>query len=297
MKRWFAYILSFGITAIAIGGTLYFFMKTPVTDIPLPEYETVDDAVSQTSIKKKTDSIEPGQDEAEYAKQYHQALQLGDEGRYEEARNILKNMIQTAPHLSFVSRVQQLLWDINVKLLLSPDLESDWVKYYEIKRGDSVYVIAKKFGTTIDLILEINDIKDGKIYPKQKLKIIPGTFSILIDKSLNQLTLSLDNEVIKVYSVGTGKDNNTPTGDFKIVNKIKEPTWHTKGKVIPYGNPDNLLGTRWMGFDIKGYGIHGTWDKDSIGKQSSDGCVRLRNEEVEELFKIVPVGTSTTVVD
>jgi lipoprotein-anchoring transpeptidase ErfK/SrfK len=46
---------------------------------------------------------------------------------------------------------------------------------------------------------------------------------------------------------------------------------------------------------VKGYGIHGTWDKDSIGKAESAGCIRLRNEDVEELFLLVPVGTPVRI--
>jgi lipoprotein-anchoring transpeptidase ErfK/SrfK len=114
---------------------------------------------------------------------------------------------------------------------------------------------------------------------------------------LNTLTLKANGEVLKVYSVGTGVEGSTPVGDFKIVNKLENPPWHHDGKVVPFGDPENILGTRWMGFDLKGYGIHGTSDPGSVGSQSSAGCVRLRNEEVEELYKIVPVGTMVTVVE
>jgi len=52
-----------------------------------------------------------------------------------------------------------------------------------------------------------------------------------------------------------------------------------------------------MGFDLAGYGIHGTTEPKELGKQVTQGCVRLSNPEVEELYVIVPVGTEVTVVD
>ena len=58
-----------------------------------------------------------------------------------------------------------------------------------------------------------------------------------------------------------------------------------------------VLGTRWMGFDITGYGIHGTTEPDKIGQQVTAGCVRMRNEEVEELYTLIPVGTEVTIQD
>jgi lipoprotein-anchoring transpeptidase ErfK/SrfK len=86
-------------------------------------------------------------------------------------------------------------------------------------------------------------------------------------------------------------------GAFKILVKLENPVWYKAGAVIPPESPDNVLGTRWMGFDLEGYGIHGTVDPDKIGQQVTSGCIRMRNEEVEELYKIVPRGTPVTVVD
>ena len=188
MRRWFAYLLSFGITAIAIGGTLYFFMRSPVEE----EKVVIEREVDQPRVEDKGEEL--------YGQDFHHAMRLKEEGKYFEARQILNGIIQRAPHLSFIARVQELLWQTNIQLLLSPDADSEWVAYYEVQRGDSVYMIAKEFGITADLIIQANDIKNGMIYPKQKLKIIQGKLSILVDKSLNQLTLRLDNEVIKVYS-------------------------------------------------------------------------------------------------
>jgi len=52
-----------------------------------------------------------------------------------------------------------------------------------------------------------------------------------------------------------------------------------------------------MGFDLAGFGIHGTTEPQTLGRQVTQGCVRMLNAEVEELYAIVPVGTEVTIVD
>ncbi len=81
------------------------------------------------------------------------------------------------------------------------------------------------------------------------------------------------------------------------MNKLPNPTWFKAGAVVPPESPENVLGTRWMGFDLAGYGIHGTVEPQNLGKQVTQGCVRMANQDVEELYTIIPVGTEVTVVD
>ena len=96
--------------------------------------------------------------------------------------------------------------------------------------------------------------------------------------------------------VGLGRDNGTPVGVFSVAVRQKDPSWFRPGEPpIPAGDPRNVLGSRWLGFkateELSGYGIHGTDDAGSIGSESSAGCVRLRNEDIETLYRMVPVGT------
>jgi lipoprotein-anchoring transpeptidase ErfK/SrfK len=135
------------------------------------------------------------------------------------------------------------------------------------------------------------------IRPGDELKINTCRFSLVVDKSQNIMFLKREGQVIKSFVVATGKDNSTPTGTFKIVNKLVRPTWFKTGAIIPPDSPENILGSRWLGFDLKGYGIHGTTDPAGLGRQITLGCVRMKNEEVEDLFDLVPVGTEVTIVD
>ena len=92
----------------------------------------------------------------------------------------------------------------------------------------------------------------------------------------------------------------TPTGEFEVRNKLENPPWMKEGQEpIPFGDPRNPLGTRWIGWSRGGvktsYGFHGTRDPQSIGTAASDGCIRLLNEDVERLFQVLPEGAPITV--
>lgn len=227
------------------------------------------------------------------------AVMLEKAGDREGAMQAARKVVEEYPGCSSVDSAQRKLGDLYITLLFSRKIHPG-TEEYVVKRGDSLEAIAKRFNTTVELLGKMNagTIKGSSIRPNDRLKVCTEKFSILIDKSANTLTLKAGERIVKVYPVGTGKEGTTPVGEFKIVNKIVEPEWFKPGEgVIPYGDPDNLLGTRWMGIDSPGYGIHGTWEPETIGKQSSAGCVRLHNSDVEELFTIVPVGTKVTIIE
>jgi lipoprotein-anchoring transpeptidase ErfK/SrfK len=105
-----------------------------------------------------------------------------------------------------------------------------------------------------------------------------------------KLALIEHDELVSVFNVAVGAARTpTPTGTFTIVNRIPNPTYYTPGKIVGPGGA-NPLGTRWIGLNQKGYGIHGTDQPRSIGFARSHGCIRLRNEDVEQLFERVRPG-------
>jgi len=103
---------------------------------------------------------------------------------------------------------------------------------------------------------------------------------IQINTRVRQLVLITGQRSDKVYPVAVGKSATpTPNGTYRIISKIV--------------NPGGILGTRWMGLDIPNgpYGIHGTYRPESIGKAVSNGCIRMYNQDIEELFTMVSIGT------
>lgn len=120
---------------------------------------------------------------------------------------------------------------------------------------------------------------------------------IVINSASRILTLYEGNKKISMYPLGLGKVSTpTPTGYYKILEKALNPTWIDPSDPeyeIPSG-PNNPLGYRWM--QIQGnYGIHGTNRPDSIGYYVSNGCIRMLEKDVEELYKMVEVNTPVEI--
>lgn len=110
-------------------------------------------------------------------------------------------------------------------------------------------------------------------------------YRITINTKTHTLTLFRNNIVYKTYKVAVGKPSTpTPKGTFKIINRAI--------------NPGGPFGTRWLGLNAPygDYGIHGTNNPYSIGKNISNGCLRMFNNQVIELSKFVSIGTVVTIV-
>ena len=113
---------------------------------------------------------------------------------------------------------------------------------------------------------------------------------IVVSLADRKLAVIEAGRVVKVFSTAVGAPASpSPIGSYEIINRLAQPTWYGHGKVVPPGK-SNPIGTRWMGLSAKGYGIHGTNAPSSIGRNASHGCIRLRNQDVEELFEMVAVG-------
>lgn len=96
--------------------------------------------------------------------------------------------------------------------------------------------------------------------------------------------------VVLKFRVSVGApERPSPAGEFRVVNRVSNPVYYHPGQVIPAG-PDNPVGPRWIGLNIKGYGIHGTNEPRLIGRDVSHGCIRLRNRDVKKPFARVRVG-------
>lgn len=108
------------------------------------------------------------------------------------------------------------------------------------------------------------------------------SYSITIDVKNHTLTLNKGGKPFKSYPVAVGKAATpTPKGKFKIINKAI--------------NPGKAFGIRWLGIGGH-YGIHGTNNPASIGKNVSNGCIRMYNKDVLELSNFVSVGTPVTII-
>ncbi|MDO1581147.1 L,D-transpeptidase [Rhizobium oryzicola] len=138
-------------------------------------------------------------------------------------------------------------------------------------------------------------------------KYEPGT--IVIDTNNRFLYLVMDNGQAKRYGVGVGKPGFEWAGTHTVTRKAEWPDWHppkemiereaAKGHFLPVSMPggeENPLGARAMYLGSTLYRIHGTNAPWTIGSAVSSGCIRMRNEDVIDLYGRVKVGTKVIVI-
>jgi lipoprotein-anchoring transpeptidase ErfK/SrfK len=114
--------------------------------------------------------------------------------------------------------------------------------------------------------------------------------TVLVSIADRRLAVIENGQVLAYFPVAVGADvSPSPTGEFEIVNRVAEPAYYHAGVVMGPG-ANNPVGTRWIGLNLKGYGIHGTNAPRSIGQAASHGCIRLRNRDVENLYTMLRVG-------
>lgn len=259
--------------------------ESPSVKTPTPETVASPPAAATTRPPAPAESS---------SEQYQHALALKNEGKLAEARVLLQPLADSE---GTPDNVLDLLGEIDTKILFTASPAPEKVDY-TITGGDSLGKLAQKFGTTVELIKKSNNLTRDLIRVGDRLRLYHGHFAVNVSKAKNELRLTDDGKFFKRYRVGTGEYSKTPVGEFKITSRLADPPWwRTDGKTIPYGDPENILGTHWLGINVPGYGIHGTWDTNSIGKQATAGCIRLLNDDVAELYTILPVGTVVVIHD
>ncbi len=195
------------------------------------------------------------------------------------------------------------LEELNLPLFAFDRIAKDpETSFYSVMPGDSLEKIAKHHGTTVSLIQRLNNRRedDVTIHPGDRLRILPvkGRVSVEVRKSECVAYLLYDGLLVRKYRIGIGTGDLTPEGEFHITTRLENPDWWKDGEMVPHGHPDNILGTRWLGFDkpYQKYAIHGTTMPETIGKKASNGCVRMENKDAEEIYDFCANGTVVTIV-
>jgi lipoprotein-anchoring transpeptidase ErfK/SrfK len=218
-------------------------------------------------------------------------------------------------------------------VVVSPDLSAPWVMQLSRKPGRLVGTRQALAGYQMQPLLRVRrqprpDIMQTaaipQMYTKREMqrqldpKFLPQQVSydgsekpgtIIIDSSQKFLYLVMGKGQARRYGVGVGKEGFGWTGTQSITRKAVWPEWHPpaemvvrereKGRILPVmmeGGPANPLGARAMYLGDTLYRIHGTNAPWTIGTNVSSGCIRLRNEDVVDLFERVKVGAKVIVM-
>jgi lipoprotein-anchoring transpeptidase ErfK/SrfK len=206
----------------------------------------------------------------------------------------------------------------NQTIIFSPRLFADDVYggTYTVPPGGVLIRIAKNFNLTSEMLCRVNSLSDArKLRAAQVIKVVQGPFYAVVTKSSFTIDMYLGGVAgeksamyVTTFSVGLGKDNSTPNGNWIVEpgHKLTHPIYYSPrgGGVIPADDPKNPLGNYWIGLagtegqavGQASYGIHGTIEPDSIGKQASMGCIRLRNDDIAMVYEMLVEGKSAIVV-
>ncbi len=224
-----------------------------------------------------------------------EASDAASRGDWGVAREKAMTALAAKPPAALQRQIEDALGEIHTQLVFTPAPMAEKVDYI-IQDGDTLGGIARKHGTTVELVMKGNLLTRANIRPGDRLRVLHGKFRVTVSIRARELTVLLNDRFYKRYRVGTGKYEKTPTGDFQVTDRIAQPIWwRADGKAIPYGDPENVLGTHWLALNARGYGIHGTWQPETIGQAESAGCIRLLNSDIEELFNLLPVGTPVSI--
>ncbi len=188
-------------------------------------------------------------------------------------------------------------------------------KQYTVQEGDSLSNIRKSLHLDCEwrFLQRINHLAtERSIRVGQVLKTPTGAFHGEVHKSEFRLNIFQGDGpgrvMIASYPISLGEFNSTPIGAFSIRprSKLIDPEWRNPrtGQHFASNDPANPIGERWIGLkgiephnkNFEGYGIHGTTDITSIGKQASMGCVRMLPQDVEVVYELLTEPNSVITI-
>lgn len=189
---------------------------------------------------------------------------------------------------------------------------------YVVKKGDRLPSLAQERALRLQVLTKQNNLKNpNAVKPGTTLDlshsfILPGELTDGLVVNLAELAVyHFQNGVfLRRYPLAAGRrDWETPTGNYKILNKIKNPTWRVPESIqdemwdrgqeviteVPPG-PKNPLGAYWMATSARGVGFHATTSPWSVGRYASHGCFRMLKDHIEELFNRIEVGMPVKII-
>jgi lipoprotein-anchoring transpeptidase ErfK/SrfK len=238
-----------------------------------------------------------------------QALEAQRRGDLITARNALSRALDQGLSLEDADAAQKELGRLADAMLFSSatSVSDPLIGFHEVASGESVHSIAATHHVSEGLLAKINNIdRPSMLRAGERIKIINGPFWARVDKSDHRMDVFLGDVMVRSYLVGLGAEGGTPLGTWVVRDKLRDPDWTDPNTNRHYesSDPANPIGERWIALEgiegdavgKSGFGIHGTIDPQSIGKDMSMGCIRMNGEDVEFVFDLLVIKDSKVVV-
>jgi len=169
---------------------------------------------------------------------------------------------------------------------------------YTVQPGETIEQIAERYNVPSQLLSRVNLIRDGEQpRPGTQLKVFRGPFSAVVDLHRYELVLMLNGLYAGRINIGIGA--NFPTqkipGPLTVRGKIPNPAYDGQDTFIAAGEPDNPFGTMLLDLGL-GVALHGTNDPAGIGRREGRGMIRVSNSDMEDLARILSVGSEVLIM-
>jgi lipoprotein-anchoring transpeptidase ErfK/SrfK len=211
-------------------------------------------------------------------------------GRDVEAHRQLSSLYWEHPELR--SKLKDRIEQTAQRIYFQPT--PHYVDAYVFQPGDLLQDIAPQYQVSWQYLAKLNRTDPRRLQAGKQLKVIQGPFDAVVDLRRFELTVHAHGYFVASFPIGVGQDNSTPVGEFTVDDKLEDPTYYGPEQVIANDDPTNPLGEHWISIG-NGYGLHGTIDEGSIGRAESRGCVRLRNQDIADLYDLLIVGSQVVI--
>jgi LysM repeat protein len=167
---------------------------------------------------------------------------------------------------------------------------------YIVKPGDRLQTIAEEYHVPWQLLAKINGLDDpNRLQPGDQLKVLRGPFSAVVSLDKQELTLLLNGRYAGRFPLGLGRDVPLQEGHYTVKNKDVNPRYYGPGgQVMEPDDPANPLGGRFIGLGGQ-FGIHGTNDPRSIGRNDLRGCISLSPKDIEDVYDILSENSKVVI--
>jgi len=193
-----------------------------------------------------------------------------------------------------------------------------WTGTYRVQGNESLIEIARKFDLGYNEIVDANPALDPFVPGTDALVLIPRSWILPDVEPRSGIVINIPEmrlyyffqqgkaHVVRTFPIGIGDEGkDTPTGTFKVIQKIVNPVWHVplsiqkerpeQPKIVPPG-PENPLGTHALRLSLGDVLIHGTNRPFAVGRRVTHGCIRLYPEDIPRLYGMVPNGAKVIIV-